>query len=64
MRTRRRIFEQFQQTRFDVGRDGMFEHARFVMHLIPRHAEHVVQEDLGEPVSAQHARRDLEPVVG
>ena len=42
----------------------MFEAARLLVHLVPRHAQHVVQEHFGQAVAPEDADRDREPILG
>ena len=55
-----RIAEQRHQPVFDALRDRVLEHARFGMHFVPRHAEHVGEQPLGQAVPPQDAHADLQ----
>ena len=59
-----RIAEDRDEPLFDALGDRVLEPARFVVHFVPRHAEHVLQKHFGQPVAAHDAHRDAQALLG
>ena len=53
-----RIAQDRDEPLLDALGDRVLEPARLLVHLVPRHPEHVLQEHLGKPVAPDDADRD------
>jgi hypothetical protein len=56
VRTDPRVAEQLDQVCLEVVADGVLEPAGLLVHLRPRHLEHVDEQQLSEPVPSQDRR--------
>ena len=54
VRARARVAEQLDEVALEVVADGVLEAAGLLVHLRPRHLEHVDEQHLGEAVAPQH----------
>ncbi len=60
VRTRLRITQSRDQTFFDARGDGVLEDACLGIDFVPRHAQHVGEQPLRQPIAPHDANRNLE----